>query len=77
MKNLGRWARLKKLKNAEKIRRFLVKKKQNNNTGIPDFELESLARMLLPKIQEMFKDEQVQKEFEEWKAKREANKLKK
>jgi hypothetical protein len=54
-----------------------MSKKQNNNTGIPDFELESLARMLLPKIQEMFKDEQVQKEFEEWKAEREANKLKK
>ena len=53
------------------------RKKQKNNTGIPDFELESLARMLLPKIQEMFKDEQVQKEFEEWKAEREANKLKK
>ena len=61
----------------KKIRRFLVKKKQNNNTGIPDFELESLARMFLPKIQEMFKDEQVQKEFEKWKAEREANKLKK
>ena len=54
-----------------------MSKQQNNNTGIPDFELESLARMLLPKIQDMFKDEQVQKEFEEWKAKREANKLKK
>ena len=54
-----------------------MKKKQNNNTGISDFELESLARMLLPKIQEMFKDAQVQKEFEEWKAEREANKLKK
>lgn len=45
-----------------------MSKKQKNNTGIPDFELETLARMLLPKIQEMFKDEKVQKEFEEWKA---------
>ena len=54
-----------------------MSKKQNNNTGIPDFELESMARMLLPKIREMFKDEQVQKEFEELKAEREANKLKK
>ena len=50
--------------------------KKKNNTGIPDFELETLARMLLPKIQEMFKDEQVQKEFEEWKAEREAKKAK-
>ena len=44
--------------------------KLKNNTGIPDFELEALARMLLPKIQEMFKDEKVQEEFEVWKAER-------
>ena len=54
-----------------------MSKKQKNNTGIPDFELETLARMLLPKIQEMFKDKQIQKEFEKWKAEREENKLKK
>ena len=53
-----------------------MSKKQKNNTGIPDFELETLARMLLPKIQEMFKDEQRQKEFEKWKAER-ANKQEK
>lgn len=47
-----------------------MSKKLKNNTGIPDFELEALARMLLPKIQEMFKDEKVQKEFEEWKSER-------
>ena len=52
-----------------------MSKKQKNNTGIPDFELETLARMLLPKIQEMFKDKQIQKEFEKWKAER-ANKQK-
>lgn len=54
-----------------------MSKKRINDIGVPDFELETLARMLLPKIQEMFKDEQVQKEFEKWKAEREANKLKK
>ena len=48
-----------------------MSKKLKNNTGIPDFEFGSLARMLLPKIQQMFKDEQVQKEFEAWKAERE------
>lgn len=53
-----------------------MSKKQKNNTGIPDFELETLARMLLPKIQEMFKDEQIQKEFQKWKAER-ANKQEK
>ena len=54
-----------------------MSKKQKNNTGIPDFELETLARMLLPKIQEMFKDEQIQKEFENWKAERENKQEKK
>ena len=53
-----------------------MSKKQKNNTGIPDFELETLARILLPKIQEMFKDEQIQKEFEKWKVER-ANKQEK
>ena len=48
-----------------------MSKKLKNNTGIPDFELDCVARMLLPKIQEAFKDERVRKEFEEWKAKRE------
>lgn len=47
-------------------------KKIKNNTGIPDFELDSLARILLPKIQKMFESEEVQKEFEVWKATREA-----
>ena len=53
-----------------------MSKKQKNNTGIPDFELETLARMIITKIQEMFKDEQIQKEFEKWKAER-ANKQEK
>ena len=53
-----------------------MSKKQKNNTGIPYFELETFARMLLPKIQEMFKDEQIHKEFEKWKAER-ANKQEK
>lgn len=52
-------------------------KNEKNNTGIPDFELEALARMLLPKIQAMFKDENVQKEFEEWKVEREKKQEKK
>ena len=53
-----------------------MSKKRKNDTGIPYFELETFARMLLPKIQEMFKDEQIQKEFENWKAER-ANKQEK
>ena len=52
-----------------------MKSKRENNTGIPDFELNSLARALLPVIQNLFEDEAVKKEFEEWQAKRKAKQL--
>ena len=51
-------------------------KKLKNDTGIPDYVLESVARMLLPKIQKMFEDEQVRKEFEEWKKAKDEEKSK-
>ena len=35
----------------------------------PDYAIERLARMLLPKIQEYFSNEENVREFEEWKAK--------
>jgi len=38
---------------------------------IPDFELDSLARVLLPAIQKLFEKEETQKEFEEWLKERE------
>lgn len=41
-------------------------RKKKNNTGIPDFEIDSLARALLPAIQQLFENEETQKEFEEW-----------
>ena len=40
-------------------------KKLKNDTGIPDYVLDEVARMLLPKIQESFKDEKIRQEFEE------------
>ncbi len=45
-------------------------KKRKNTTGIPDHEIDSLARALLPAIQKLFEDEKVQEEFEAWKAER-------
>lgn len=45
-------------------------RKRRNTTGIPDYEIDSLARALLPAIQKLFEDEKVQKEFEAWKAER-------
>ncbi len=47
-----------------------MSRKRKNNTGIPDFELESLARALLPAIQRLFETEEGRKEFEEWQAER-------
>jgi len=40
---------------------------------IPDKELEILARVLMPEIKKFFADEEIQKEFEQWQAKRENN----
>jgi hypothetical protein len=43
------------------------KRKNNVDFGIPDCEIDSLARALLPTIQELFEDEEIKKEFEIWK----------
>ena len=55
----------------------MAKKKPNDHgTGIPLHEVEALARMLLPQIQAFFESEEGQKEFAEWKAKRDiSNKI--
>ena len=48
----------------------MAKKKTNDyDTGIPYHEVESLARVLLPKIQAFFESEEGQREFREWKEK--------
>ena len=45
--------------------------------GIPYHEVEALARVLLPEIQAFFESEEGQREYAEWKAKREAEQQKK
>ena len=47
-----------------------MSRKRKNNTGIPDFEIDSLARALLPAIQNLFETEEGKREFEEWQAER-------
>ena len=42
------------------------RKKRINTTGIPDYNIEAIARVLWPDILADWKDEQVQKEFAEW-----------
>ena len=53
------------------------KKKVNDyGTGIPYHEVEALARVLLPEIQSFFESEEGHREFAEWKAQQEQNKVK-
>ena len=54
------------------------KRKVNDyGTGIPIHEVDALARVLLPEIQAFFESEDGQREFAEWKAQQEQNKIKK
>ena len=41
-------------------------------TGIPFYEVEALARVLLPEIQAFFESEEGQREYAEWKARHQA-----
>ncbi len=53
------------------------KRKVNDyGTGIPIHEVDALARVLLPEIQAFFESEDGQREFAEWKAQQEQNKIK-
>ena len=45
----------------------VAKRQKDYGTGIPQHEMESIARMLLPTIQAFFESEEGQREFEEWK----------
>lgn len=48
------------------------KKKLVNNTNIPQHSIESIARCIMPDILAFYESEEGQKEFAEWKARREA-----
>lgn len=50
-------------------------RKRKSTTGIPDYEIESLAKALLPAIQKLFESEEGQKEFKAWKAERQKQQL--
>ena len=52
-----------------------MSRRNKNNTGIPDFEIDSLARALLPAIQAYFETEEGQKEFAAWQAERQQRQL--
>ena len=48
------------------------KKKPVNNSGIPQHIIESIARCILPDIIAYYETEEGQRQFQEWKAKRDA-----
>ena len=48
------------------------KKKPVNNSGIPQYAIEAIARCILPDIIAYYETAEGQREFREWKAKRDA-----
>ena len=50
------------------------RKKLTNNSGIPQHEIENIARTLLPDILTYYESEEGQREFAEWKAAQDAAK---
>ena len=52
------------------------RKKLINNTDIPQHQIEAIARCLMPDILAFYESEEGQREFAEWKAKRDAEQQK-
>lgn len=50
------------------------RKKVINNTSIPQYKVEAIARCIMPDILEFYESEEGQKEFVEWKQQREVEK---
>ena len=50
------------------------RKKLTNNSGIPQHEIENIARILLPDILAFYESEEGQREFAEWQAARDGQK---
>ena len=52
-----------------------MSRRKKNTTGIPDFEIDSLARALLPAIREYFDTDEGKEEFAKWQAERQQRQL--
>ena len=52
------------------------RKKLINNTDIPQHQIEAIARCILPDILAFYESEEGQREFAEWKAQQEKDKVK-
>ena len=64
---------MEQVKDKEENTDSLMAKKKGNNMDIPDEQLESLARVLLPIMQEYLSSEQGKKDYAEWMAKKQLN----
>ena len=53
------------------------RKKLINNTNIPQYKIEAIARCIMPDILSFYESEEGQREFAEWKAQREAEQARK
>jgi len=51
------------------------RKKLINNTNIPQYKVEAIARCIMPDILAFYESEEGQKEFAEWKRQQEAEKV--
>lgn len=54
-----------------------MSRRKKNTTGIPDFEIDSLARVLLLAIHQLFETEEGKKEFANWQAEHQQQQLNK
>ncbi len=52
------------------------RKKLINNTAIPQHEIETIARCIMPDILAFYESEEGQRKFAEWKAQRDAEQQK-
>lgn len=50
------------------------RKKLINHTNIPQYQIEAIARCIMPDILAFYESEEGQREFAEWKERREAEK---
>lgn len=50
------------------------RKKLINNTNIPQYKIEAIARCIMPDILAFYESEEGQKEFAEWKRQQDAKK---
>lgn len=76
VQNTELWMEIRYKNEGKDTKRRSITRKRKNTTGIPDFEIDSIARAMIPAIQKLFESEEIQKEFEEWKAARQKEKNK-